>query len=194
VGGFARYSTSDLKLEQPTSDYEFGPQLSYWSTRRTFVNEKVTFRSISGELNPLNPLNNPLIDPNPDQLLFERDQYLQLQHHVSYLIGEDWGFTYAHDLRLLLGILGTPHANNLSFYNYFMFSPSALYTLGPVVGVNLDYYVGRATSTLSIPLGARVELFAGAIAGEIEGSYTINTIEGQPTPGWLVRGVVGYRF
>jgi hypothetical protein len=194
AGAYLRTSSSNLALDAPTSDYEFGPQLSYWSTRRTYLNEKLSYRSISGELNPLNPLNNPLIDPGGQVSPIERDKYVQLYHHISYLIGEDWGFTYAHDLRLLLGILGTPHANNLSFYNYFIFSPSARYSFGPVVGVNLDYLVGRGTSTLSIPLGGRLELFSGPFAAELEGSYTINTIQEQPNQGWIVRGVAGYRF
>lgn len=184
VGIYARYdraASGDLLI---VSDVEFGGQFSFWSDeRRVYVNEKLGYRTITYEDNTR--LSEPIGDDG---------SFVQIRHHLVYVPSEDWVLTYVQEATVRVGFGSEPHTDELRFENVFLWSPSLLFSVGPVVGVTLDYFVGPSASILSIPIGGRGELHLSPFVVAVSGVLDVETIAGQRTAGLVLRGSLGYRF
>jgi hypothetical protein len=184
LGAWGRLNRSELPDGGATvDDYEFGPQMAFWPNERVYVNERLVYRKIGAYRNA---------DVTFD---YSTEEFLQLRHHLTYIVGEDWDFTYAHDIEVRAGIHQNYHTNNFRMNNFFMFSQSSLFSLGPVAGFSLDYTVGNRTSVLTIPFGARVEFFFTSLSLlHAEVSYDLPTMKGQRAGQVVVQGSYSYRF
>lgn len=179
-GGYARYDRAGTESDIVVTDFEVGAQVSVWSEeRRTYLNEKLGYRRIGR-----------------DGFLPEIDEggFVQLRHHLVYVPSEDWTLTFVQKGAGRVGIGSDPHTNTLRIENLFLLSPTLGFSIGPMVGVNLEYFVGPATSALSVPVGVRVEAHPGLVVVAVNASYDFATISGQRTPGLIVRGSAGLRF
>lgn len=184
IGGWARMIRADIdETREPVDDFEFGPQLSLWPGERLYINEKVLYRKIGAYTD------------RRLGITYSTEDFIQIRHHLTYIVGEDWDFTYAHDLSLRVGIHENYHTNNLTMHNYFLFSDTPLFTFGPVAGVSLDYTVGNGTSVLTIPVGGRVEFFLTSLS-LIQGDiiYEAPTMPGSDPGQVRVGGSFSYRF
>ncbi|HVK37398.1 MAG TPA: hypothetical protein VNA88_02615 [Candidatus Kapabacteria bacterium] len=180
AGAYARYDRAVSELDAVVGDIELGAHVSIWShERRTYINEKVGYRYVSNEG----------FLPGVDDGAF-----LQIRHHLVYVPSEDWSLTFVQEGSGRIGIGSDPHTNALRIENLFLLSPTMLFSVGPMVGVSLDYFVGPATSALSVPVGARIEAHPGRVVIAVAGSYDVATISGQRTAGLLLRGSAGIRF
>jgi hypothetical protein len=179
AGGYARYDRAGSTGAALVSDVEAGGQFSFWSDeRRVFFNEKVGLRRVAAN----------------DGTGVESGDFFQLRQHVVYIPSEDWGLTFVQEATVNLGIGEGPHTNELRVENLFLVSPSLMFSAGPIVGVGLRYLVGPATTALAVPVGARAEAYLGAVAITATAIFDVPTIEGQSTPGLLLRGSAGLRF
>jgi hypothetical protein len=178
-GVYARYDRAGSQDDAIVSDFELGAEFSHWSDeRRTFANEKVGYRRLGADMGT-----------GIDDGIF-----VQARHYLVYVPSEDWGLTYVQEASGRVGIGGDPHTNQLRVVNTFLVSPSLAYSIGPIVGVDLEYFVGPATSTLTVPVGARGELHPGPVVIGATAIYDVATISGQRTSGLLLRISAGLRF
>jgi hypothetical protein len=179
LGAYARYDRAG-RDDRATSDLEVGVQFAMWSEgRRTYLNEKVGYRHI---------------DAASGTAGIPSGGFLQLRHTLVYVPSEDWGFTYMQEASANVGIGSEPHTNGLRVENTFLAAPSLLYSIGPLVGVDLDYFVGPARSALSVPVGGVAEVHLEPIALSLAAIYDVPTMQGQRTGGLLLRAAAGYRF
>ncbi len=184
LGLWGRMDRSDLTGGgEPVDDYEFGPQLSFWPGERVYVNERILYRRMDRYRDPELGFS------------YSGEDFLELRHHLTYIVGQDWDFTYAHDIDIRVGLHQNYHTNNLTLNNYFLFSPRMLFSYGPVAGVSLDYTVGNRTSVLTIPLGWRAEYFLSSLSllnGMIV--YEMPTMKDQRAGQIRLQGSFSYRF
>lgn len=180
AGAFGRYDRAVSERDEVVSDYEIGAHVSFWSDeRRTYVNEKVAYRRIASD---------------PVLAAVDDGHFLQIRHHLVYVPSEDWTLTFVQEGALRIGIGNDPHTNALRIENHFLLSPELFFTVGPIVGVNLEYFVGPATSQVSVPVGLRGEIHPGAFVIAAGATYDVPTLSEQRTAGLSVRGALGIRF
>jgi hypothetical protein len=184
LGVSGRYSRVEIEgSEREVDDFEIGPQIELWPSSRLYLHDRILFRRIDGYRDPDIPF------------AFSDEAFLQLRHHLTYIAGENWTFTYAHDVSLSIGTDQDFHTNNVSMDNYFLLSPSSRFSYGPVAGFRLKYIVGSRTSVLTLPVRARGEYFLegiGMLYGEL--GYDIPTMQGQQDGQVLFVGSFSYRF
>jgi hypothetical protein len=184
LGFWARVDRSELPNGgEPVDDYEVGPQISFWSGERLYVNDRILYRQI-----------NSYRDPDLG-FTYSDEDFIEVRHHLTYIAGELWDFTYAHDVDIRVGIHQNYHTNNLTMHNHFLFSPSVLFSYGPMAGLSLDYTVGSRTSVLTIPIGFRMEYFFTSLSllqGNI--AYELPTMKEQRAGQVRVQGSFSYRF
>ncbi|MBC8144045.1 MAG: hypothetical protein H7X80_00590 [bacterium] len=179
-GVYTRFDRAGSGDNVVVSDFEVGGQMSWWSKpRRFYLNEKIGYRSIR------NAASVPGVDDG---------NFVQLRSHLVYVPSEDWTLTYVQDVTVRIGFGSDPHTNQVRMENVFLLSPTLLFSLGPIVGVSLDYFVGPATSSLSLPVGMRAELHVEPFVVVASGVWDAGTIAGQRTAGLLLRGSAGFRF
>jgi len=184
LGGWARMVRADIdETREQVDDFEFGPQISLWPGNRLYMNDRILYRRIGAYTD------------RELGISYSTEDFLQIRHHLTYIVGEDWDFTYAHDLSMRVGIHQNYHTNNLTMHNYFLFSTTPLFSFGPVAGVSLDYIVGSRASVLTIPFGARIEYFFSSLSllqGDI--SYEAPTMPGSKPGQVRIDGSFSYRF
>jgi hypothetical protein len=184
MGGVVRYSRSDItNADISVSDLELAPQVALWPGEDLYINEQLGYRFITTFVR------------NADDSIVARGNSIQLRHHLTYVPSEDYTFTYSQDLTLRIGTVSDPHVNNINERNYFIFSPWRDFSFAGIIGVNLDYYTRTSASVLTIPMGTRVEYFAGSglvLRGGFE--YDLPTLQGQPADRLTLFGAIGYRL
>lgn len=184
LGIWARVDRSDLPAGgEPVDDYEFGPQISFWPGDRIYINDRLLYRRIDSYRDP---------DIGRD---YSTEDFVEIRHHLTYIPAEHWDFTYAHDVDIRVGIHQNYHTNNLTVHNYFLYSPTVLFSYGPLAGVSLDYTVGSRTSVLTIPIGLRAEYFFTSLSLlQANVLYDMPTMKDQRAGQVRVQGSFSYRF
>lgn len=181
LGGIAAYNRTPLPEGGGSLiDFELGPQLAYWTSERTYLATKLEYRRVTH------------VDA-PVSIPF--DDFIEIRNHVTYVPSETWTFSYSQDLAVRVGLRDTPHANGLSIDNSFLFSLSPRITWGVKAGVDLSYFVVNKTALITIPIGARMEIFpTGLVVVTAQILYDLPTMIRQQTGGVSVSGGVGFRF
>jgi|GEM_PF-2066662 len=185
IGGNARYNRSSFdERDLEVADYELGPRFAFWPTDRVHIDLQLLYRHIDGYSDRELGLN------------LSDEEYVTLRHHLAYVASENRDFTYAHDVEARVGIHQNYHVNNFTMLNYFLFSTSPTFSLGPMAGFSLDYRLGSRTSVLTIPVAGRAEYFFNGGSGLVYAQigYDVPTMPRQRNAQVQVQGSVAYRF